>query len=81
MEETINQFHEAHAVEYIMLVKVDGEVKIKYTDEQSFDGVASYSTLADEAMQRLIIDDANGRAEYLAEAEAENQMEQQKEQQ
>lgn len=78
MEETINAYHEAHEVEYQLLVVIDGEVKIKYTDPDSFDGVAAYSTIADEAMQTLIIDDANSRAEYLVEAEAEMQMEQER---
>ena len=78
MDEAILKFHEDHEVEYIMQVVVDGEVVVKYTDSQSFDGVSGYAVSADEAMQQYIIDDVNSRAEYAAEAAAEAQMEQER---
>lgn len=78
MEEAINQFHESHEVVYTLVAVVDGEVVAKFTSDQSADDVASYSALLDEHMQKHIIDDANSRAEYLAEAEAENQIEQER---
>lgn len=79
MEEAINKFHEEHEVVYTLVATVDGEVIAKFTDDQSADGVAGYAALLDEKMQQHIIDDANGRAEYLAEAEAESQMEAERE--
>lgn len=75
MEEAIQNYHEEHEVVYTLTATVDGEVIGTYTSDQSADDVAGYAGLLDSAMQQHIIADANDRAEYLAEAEAEAQME------
>ncbi|MGV9002381.1 MAG: hypothetical protein ACOH18_05515 [Candidatus Saccharimonadaceae bacterium] len=78
MDEAIQKFHEEHEVVYTLMAVVDGEVVAKHTSSISADDVSGFATLTDEAMQTHIIDDANGRAEYLAESEAETQMEQER---
>lgn len=78
MDEAIQKYHEDHEVVYTLMATVDGEVVAKYTSEISADDVSGFATLTDEAMQKHIIDDANARAEYLAESEAEMQMEQER---
>ena len=75
MEEAIVKYHEEHEVVYTLMATVDGEVIGKFTDDQSADGVAGYASLLDEAMEKHIIDDVNSKAEYAAEAAAEDAME------
>ena len=75
MEDLIQKYHDSHNVVYELRAIVDGKVTIKYTSSISFDDVSGFASLADERMEKDIISDASDRAEYLAEADAEAQME------
>lgn len=75
MEELIQQYHEDNGITYIMqAVNSDGDVIVKYESELSFDDVASYSAVADEYIEKYIIDELASKAEYEAEDLAERQL-------
>lgn len=74
LDALIEKFHDNHEVEYILAVKVDGEVLFKETSSISFDDVTMAEEKLSDAMTNHIIQDENDRLEYIRDAEAEDQM-------
>lgn len=73
-DEIIEDYHNNHEVEYILMVKVDGEVFVQSTSSIDINDVVSDSDNLQEKVNEEALDEERGRLEYLAESVAEDQM-------
>ena len=73
-DEIIEDYHNNHEVVYELRVLVDGEVFVKSTSGiDIYDVVSDADNLQDKVNERAM-DDERDRLEYIAEAQAEAQM-------
>lgn len=74
MQEIIEDYIENNDVIFEMRVLVDGEPIVRYTSLQSFDDVASFAELADEAFNSYVLSNEQDRLDLAAESELETLM-------
>ena len=73
-DEIVEDFHNNHEVEYELRVIIDGEVFVKSTSSiDIYDVVSDADNLQDKVNEHAM-DDERDRLEYIAEAQAEAQM-------
>lgn len=75
IDDIVQEFHDNHEVEYVLMVKVDGEVLGKYTSGIDASDVSCESDHIDELVQKAALAEVEDKATYEEEAKAEAQME------
>ena len=73
-DEIIEDYHNNHEVVYELRVLVDGEVFVKSTSSIDINDVVSDSDNLQEKVNEAALDEERDRLEYIAEARAEDQM-------
>lgn len=73
-DEIIEDYHNNHEVEYILMVKVDGEVFVKSTSSIDINDVVSDADNLQDKVNEAAVQEESDRLEYLAESQAEDQM-------
>lgn len=73
-DEIIEEYHNNHDVVYELRVLVDGEVFVKSTSSIDINDVVSDSDNLQEKVNEAAVQEESDRLEYIAESEAEDQM-------